>query len=527
MKNKKYRKGILVGVLSLVVLILIMGVTYAYFVYSKTSMNQILVTGDIYMKYHEVNSLNITNAMPKEYVSEDDKYFEFNIEGVNNYSKDIYYEIVLNLGDKDKNRNTRIKDDLLLFKLVEVKDNKEEVIFDRMSYPNLNNRIIWVDTIPSNTKDNIVRTYRLYMWVSPLTIVGNSSNKDYDIETWNNQVYGSVKVTVQGDFTKKEAYSCFLGVTKLNYNYERSEEQVNACTEIFEGASFREWFSSTENARAYCEGTGTSNGATMNDDALNSSTFGGYKDRLIEIGIIKEMPTDLSTIGGYLDECSKKLVIPSVFNKNIVTTLGGNAFREKQLVSVNIPNTITELGYGTFFGNNLTEVIIPDGMKTIGETSFYRNKLVSLSIPESVTVIKNYAFAENNLESLKFPNNLIEIGKESFMSNKLRSINIPDSVTTIGSQAFAANDLRKVTIGNGITYIADAAFAKNRYIQDLNIRNKDLESITIDKSCDEIKTIMGSNTNSNKYYPWLGGEEAYRKGTTIYGKNNTICNTYQ
>ena len=41
------------------------------------------------------------------------------------------------------------------------------------------------------------------MWVSSDTKVGNTSGVDYDINTWNNQVYGSIKVNVTGDFEDK------------------------------------------------------------------------------------------------------------------------------------------------------------------------------------------------------------------------------------------------------------------------------------------------------------------------------------
>ncbi len=522
-----YRKRwVLVLVISTIVLLVVFGITFAFFNYSRVSENQILVTGEVFMKYNEKNALNITNAMPKEYVNGNDNYFEFTVEGVNNYSEDIWYQVILNHGDSNKTRNVRLKDELLLFKLVEVKDGDEEIIFDRMSYPSLSNVKIFVDTIPHNTSSNLKRTYRLYMWVSPLTKIGNNNGADYDMETWNNQVYASVKVTVQGDFQEKEAYSCFTGVEGATYNYDRNEEQVQSCTTIFSKASFKDWFTSEESPIAYCSGTGTSNGATMDEDALNSSSFGGYKQELIEIGILIENPIDNLTIGGYKSECSKRLVIPSVRNRSKVTTIGGNAFREKGIIEVNIPNTIEELKYGVFFGNNLTEVELPSSVKTIGATSFYRNKLTTLNIPSNVQVIGDSAFAENKLTSLIINQGVLEIGNMAFLENRLTTLNIPNSVIKIGQEAFAVNDLRSVEVGNGITYIADAAFAKNRYVSNSEIRNKNLESITIAKTCNEIRNIQVSPNNTNKYYPWLGGVEGYRKGTTIYGKGKEVCNIY-
>ena len=112
-----YRKRwVLVLVISTIVLLVVFGITFAFFNYSRVSENQILVTGEVFMKYNEKNALNITNAMPKEYVNGNDNYFEFTVEGVNNYSEDIWYQVILNHGDSNKTRNVRLKDELLLFK---------------------------------------------------------------------------------------------------------------------------------------------------------------------------------------------------------------------------------------------------------------------------------------------------------------------------------------------------------------------------------------------------------------------------
>ena len=132
-------------------------------------------------------------------------YFEFTIDGKNTYTeKDIWYEIVLSYGDSHTTRTERIRDDLLRFRLVEVINGEEEELVTNKSYDNLTNRRIWVDTIPKNTTNEVVHTYRLYMWISDSVRIGNTSDVDYDIETWNNEVYASIKVNVTGDFNEKE-----------------------------------------------------------------------------------------------------------------------------------------------------------------------------------------------------------------------------------------------------------------------------------------------------------------------------------
>ena len=196
MKNKK----IIILTLIIVVLVLTIGVSFAIFTYNKTGSNSNLVVGDIYMHYNETNELAIENAMPSS-TFDKTKYFEFTIDGKNTYKdKDIWYEIVLTKGN-DQTGKTRIKDNLLKFRLTTISNGVETELLNNKSYDDLTNKRIYVDTINKNTTSLVTRTYRLYMWVSSDTKIGNV-NQDYTMEEWNN-VYASIKVKVTGDFNKK------------------------------------------------------------------------------------------------------------------------------------------------------------------------------------------------------------------------------------------------------------------------------------------------------------------------------------
>ena len=205
MKNLKNNT---LGVALLVVglLVVTLGITYAVvLVYDGVEgvENSQLVLGDIYMHYNETNQLTLENAMPS-LGPDESKYFEFTVSGKNTYTeKDIWYEIVLNHGDNHATRGTRIRDDLLKFRLVEIKDNTETIVLDGETYNSLNNQRIWVNTIEKNTTSDVEITYRLYMWIDYNTAIGNTSDADYDFDTWNNQVYGSIRVNVTGDLKMK------------------------------------------------------------------------------------------------------------------------------------------------------------------------------------------------------------------------------------------------------------------------------------------------------------------------------------
>ena len=121
--------------------------------------------------------------------------------------------------------------------------------------------------------------------------------------------------------------------------------------------------------------------------------------------------------------------------------------------------------------------------------------------------------------------NVTTIGEWAFSHNQLTSVATPNSVTTIGEFAFSRNQLTSITIGNGITTIGDGAFSKSNYY------NPNLTSITINKSCNDIKNNLKAYDWQDiliNYYPWLSGSSPYTGigGVTIYGSGNQVCDVY-
>ena len=98
---------------------------------------------------------------------------------------------------------------------------------------------------------------------------------------------------------------------------------------------------------------------------------------------------------------------------------------------------------------------------------------------------------------------------------------IPEGWTEIEGYAFNYNKLTSVSIGSGIQYIDYAAFSKN------SSSNPNLSSITINRSCSDIKNIPASSTDSTEYYPWLSSSSPYTaSGVTIYGTGSEVCDSY-
>ena len=203
MKNKK----ILIISIVLMGLILILGLSYAIYVFTEFGSNQQLITGDIYMNYRESSALTMSSVYPSN-TYDSNNYFEFYITGKNtNTLYDIYYDIILGRGDvpSGKSESNRIADRFIKFRLVERVNNADEVIFTDKSYDDLSSGIrVAVSTIPKNTTSEVTHTYRLYMWISNDVVIGNK-NQDYTETEWNN-LFASVKVSSTGGLDEKETY---------------------------------------------------------------------------------------------------------------------------------------------------------------------------------------------------------------------------------------------------------------------------------------------------------------------------------
>ena len=165
-----------------------------------------LIAGDIYLRYKEKNALTLTNAYPS-ITYDESKKFEFEITGKNTTTnKNIWYDIVVSRGEvpDGKLETNRIDDRFIKFTLTEQIDNGPVVtVVDSESWENLTNgKKIWVDTIKKNQLAETTHKYTLYMWLSDKIVIGNEINSDYSISAWNN-AFASIKVSVNGDFTKK------------------------------------------------------------------------------------------------------------------------------------------------------------------------------------------------------------------------------------------------------------------------------------------------------------------------------------
>ena len=162
-------------------------------------------------------------------------YFEFTVDGKNTHATDaINYRIWLSLGNNRS--STRIADKFLTFKLTEVNNGVETVLKDNLKFETIENSTVYYDIVPANTTSEIVKTYRLYMWLNDdVKVCGGelTDDCDYTVAEWNN-AYASVKVNVNGEYQKSANFAQYI---KSRYNGSKQDGIVAINTEGYQASS--------------------------------------------------------------------------------------------------------------------------------------------------------------------------------------------------------------------------------------------------------------------------------------------------
>ena len=432
-------------------------------------------------------------------------YFEFTVDGKNTTTdKDIWYEVVLSKGDNIDGK-TRIKDNLLKFRLTETKDNKETIVVDNKSYSDLTSKRIWVDTINKNTINEVVHTYKLYMWIYNYTVIGNV-DQDYTMEEWKS-IFASIKVGVSGDFNEKALSVetvCFTteenetGLTITDYDSSCGSniiipEEVNGkkITKIARNAFNNKGLIYVDipssvvgiGAHAFTGNNITSINVPETVTYLHCKSFddGVVKNRDMTCG---ESCFTVGTINDgnevaiidYDETCGTDVIIPRKIKGYPVTVIGNKATTIiKQLSNKNNNYSFNNLNnyvnkkykinkidtsLGAFQNKNLTSVIIPNTVTTIEESAFSNNQLTSVIIPDSVITIGRSAFLGNQLASIVIPNNVTTIEMAAFAGNQLTSVEFsnPSKLERIENAAFQNNNILTVSIPETVTYLECSAF---------------------------------------------------------------------
>ena len=205
MKNKK--KQIIITLVAIISLIVItVGVTYAFFNYAKEGTTDNMVkTGTITFLYTEVSGvgkgISLTDAYPvadsigKVQVGEG-KVFDFKVTSNISMNSSIGYQVTARKKTGSTLANSAVK-----VYLTEVNGTEQELLLskyseldqtDKVDSSKFDERILYEATVPANTK-NYEKNFRLRMWVSDDTDFSDGSMNDKTF-TLTVNVYADGKV---------------------------------------------------------------------------------------------------------------------------------------------------------------------------------------------------------------------------------------------------------------------------------------------------------------------------------------------
>ena len=205
MKNKK--KQIIITLVAIISLIVItVGVTYAFFNYAKEgTTDNTIKTGSITFLYTEVSGvgkgISLTEAYPvadsigKVQVGEG-KVFDFKVTSNISMNSNIGYQVTARKKTGSTLANSAVK-----VYLTEVNGTEQELLLskyselsqtDKVDSSKFDERILYEATVPANTA-NYEKNFRLRMWVSDDTDFSDGSMND-KIFTLTVNVYADGKV---------------------------------------------------------------------------------------------------------------------------------------------------------------------------------------------------------------------------------------------------------------------------------------------------------------------------------------------
>ena len=205
MKNKN--KQIIITLIAIISLIVItVGVTYAFFNYSRTgTTDNVVKTGGITFLYTEVSGvgkgISLTEAYPvsdsigKVQVGEG-KVFDFKVTSNISMNSSIGYQVTARKKTGSTLANSAVK-----VYLTEVNGTEQELLLskyseldqtDKVDSSKFDERILYEATVPANTA-NYEKNFRLRMWVSDDTDFSDGSMNDKTF-TLTVNVYADGKV---------------------------------------------------------------------------------------------------------------------------------------------------------------------------------------------------------------------------------------------------------------------------------------------------------------------------------------------
>lgn len=209
MKIDRFKKLSII-IFSIGFVFIIVGVSYAFFTYSKTGMyNQVIEGGRMGVVYNEATGNNVTleNVFPltDEEALTDAKEFEWTVTGYNESFKPVYYAIEIVYGNTNTSK-VRFKDSDIKLSLYE----NNNLVFENKIFDNLNKQDIYYGMFATGTSKETptINNYKLRLWINDNVFITDTTDT---IDTTGKTVYSSSAYS--------NLYASFKINVRANLNY--------------------------------------------------------------------------------------------------------------------------------------------------------------------------------------------------------------------------------------------------------------------------------------------------------------------
>lgn len=171
----------------------------------------------------------------------------------------------------------------------------------------------------------------------------------------------------------------------------------------------------------------------IKDGALMYVDFSSYDNQ----SCLDLSGADVTSLKGVYDGDPESVSnISQIILPQGLAVIGGNAFDNIPVESIDIPSSVREIGVAAFMAGHMTYVNLPEGCEVVELGAFACNQITSFSWP-TVELRGFSGFHGNKLASLKIPSNVKSLGRYAFADNPLQSVEFEEGIDTIGFGAFA------------------------------------------------------------------------------------------
>ena len=374
MEKTKINKKITYSIVAILMIVLItIGATYAYFSAEKSTDLQTVTTGTLTMGFTNGEIVRATGITP------------INDNEIKTKATELPFTVT-NTGSQHMKLTIKLTD-------ITIADDLKDVDF-RWGLYNADTNLgvsfgIFKDTVTGGEE----------ILLRDVILDAGSATKNYVLRIWIHDD-GSLQNYMQGE--------TFSG--KVTVTGEAIEYTPESCFTF-------------DSSTGTITGYNTTSCPTENVDMVIPKTIGGVA--VTKIGNEAFFEGDSGIVLVKLNS----IVIPDT-----VVSIDSNAFNSNTLTHITIPSNINYLGSNVFANSSLNSVIIPE-INIDFNSAFNYCSIDYIVVPGTITTVNG--LESSGASEIILMEGITKIGSQAFIYNSFTSIEIPSSVTHVEESAFA------------------------------------------------------------------------------------------